>query len=62
MPLPTPKEEWIVSFVNALVLDIRQDIGPKFARLVAASEWVRKQDIAPEKAAKLWADRVKSAR
>ena len=49
MPPPTPKEEWITAFVNALVLDIRHDIGPKFARLVAVSKWVRKQDIAPEK-------------
>ena len=62
MPPPTPKEDWIASFVNALVLDIRPDIGAKFASLVAANEWVRQRHIAPEKAARQWAGRVKSAR
>ena len=34
MPPPTPKEQWIATFVNALLLDIRRDMGQEFARLV----------------------------
>jgi hypothetical protein len=61
VPPPTPNEEWIVAFVNELVLRLRRDMGLKFARLVAANEWVRNQDIAPEMAAKQWAPRGSKA-
>lgn len=62
MPPPSPKEDWIAGFVNELVLRLRPDMGLKFAQLVAANEWRAHQAIAPEKAAKEWAKRVKSAR
>lgn len=62
MAPPTAKEEWIVAFVNTLVLGIRQNIGSKFARLVAVNEWATWKNIDPKLAAREWAERVKSAR
>jgi hypothetical protein len=57
MPPPTPKETWIATFVNTLVFGVRRGYGNKYARLIANNEWTRQKDIAPEEAARQWAER-----
>lgn len=46
---------WITEFVNELVLRLRPDIGARFARTIALTEWVAHQKAAPRKAAATWA-------
>jgi len=54
MPPPIPKEDWLVRFVNELVLHIKPAYPIKFARLVAAKQWLVDQDKDPAKAARDW--------
>lgn len=52
-PLRVTRDGWISEFVNA-VIDVRPDIGSKFANAVALSEWARHKGMTPADAAKQW--------
>lgn len=49
------KAAWITEFINILVVELRPDIGRKFACTVALDEWVCDPETDPATAAKAWA-------
>ena len=60
---PLNRDAWVAEFVSEL-LKLRPDLSgvTKFANRVAQVEYPRQKTIAPAKAAKVWNERVKSAR
>lgn len=53
------KDDWIIEFVNALVLRYARHLPPRVARTIAATQWPQQQDIAPDLAAKRWVVKAK---
>ena len=51
------KDDWTIKFVNEVVLRLRKDLSPKFARAIAANEWPQNKDVDPRDAAKQWVKR-----
>ncbi len=60
---PLTRDAWVADFVHEL-LKLRADLNgvTKFAHQVGHVEYHRQKHLAPEKAAKAWNERVKSAR
>ena len=54
MPPPIPKEEWLVRFVNELVLYVKPAYPDKYAQLIAANQWPIDHDKNPGEAARAW--------
>jgi hypothetical protein len=55
MPPTWTREAWIAKFVNVLTLELRHDLGAKFARLIAARQWPQHGGLEPSAAARRWA-------
>jgi len=50
-----PREAWTTEFVNALFLNERPDLSPKFARTIAATLWPTHKHLSARDAARQWA-------
>ena len=53
-PTPLTKALWVNEFVKALVIDLRPELGPRFAKRIAVNEWPQAQTMDPIKAAMTW--------
>jgi hypothetical protein len=49
------REAWITEFVNVLTLELRPEIGGKFARVIAVQRWTGHGGLEPVIAARRWA-------
>ena len=52
-PRLSAKDIWVNEFVRAL-MNLREDLGPKFATTIAVNEWPQSQSVDAAKAAKVW--------
>ena len=63
MPRTWTRDGWIAEFVTVLTIELRPDVGLKFARTIAVQQYVQHSALDPAEAAKRWvAQSAKSKR
>ena len=55
MPSTWTRDTWTTEFVNVLTLELRPDIGLKFAQVIAVQQWTQNGGLEPAIAARRWA-------
>ncbi len=54
---PVSRDDWLVEFMRAVVIDLRPDYSRKLARAAAIAEYVMHSQEDPREAARAWAGR-----